>query len=179
MPCHSRMQKGEGAFYNLTASSWKLLQIRLKKHDLTNMFLFTPSRQMLKVRSKKMNLTICLPARLLCGSGKVGSENQSTHRSRVVTREWVLKYGGHLETVPCPTYNVQRTMSNVRCPTYDVQHTMSNVRCPPYDVHRTMSNVQCPSWPKHVFSPSAMVFDTRTVTFQTDRTPLHRIAVQF
>ena len=101
---------------------------------------------MLKVRSKKMNLTICLPARLLCGSGKVGSEIQRTPRSHAVTVEWVLKYGAHLETVPCPTYDVQRTMSNVRCPTYDVQHTMSTVRCPTYDVHRTMSTVRCPTY---------------------------------
>ena len=55
----------------------------------------------------------------------------------------------HLATVRCPTYNVQRTMSNIECPTYAVQRTMSNIRCPKYDVQRTMSNIRCPPYDVH------------------------------
>ena len=100
---------------------------------------------MLKVRSKKMNLTICLPAQLLAGSGKETSKNQ-----RTPAFVW-SPYDVHstMSTARCPPYNVHRTLSTLRCPPYDAHRTMSHstmstVRCPMYNVHCTMSTARCP-----------------------------------
>ena len=58
---HTNLE-GEGAFYNLTASSWKLLQIRLKKNKPYQHFPFraVPADAQSKV---KENEPYHLPAR--------------------------------------------------------------------------------------------------------------------